>query len=222
MVAKRGRTDRANVHTPYVTKLFKTVWQNSNRSSNFGCNWTSFHSNKNNNKNADARVWGNPRGDQKMDTSWGSYLICFCYLYVNVTVLYYYKKVVLLFIRFFFFFFILKSFSTAQTFNIQSSWSKVEKILGIISGNSDVLTIQHSVSWTVFILSFKGFHWICCAQDLTSRFEAQALATNQGQRWISTKLRGRYPASVTSPEAWRQIFGLSVSKQYLCFGRPIC
>ena len=37
-MAKRGLTNRANVHTP----MWKS-WQNSNRSNNFGCNWTSFH-----------------------------------------------------------------------------------------------------------------------------------------------------------------------------------
>ena len=37
---------------PYVKKSFKnTARQNSNRSSNFGCNWTSFHSQNNNNNN---------------------------------------------------------------------------------------------------------------------------------------------------------------------------
>ena len=32
---------------------------------------------------------------------------------------------------------------------------------------------------------FKGFHWIGCAEDLTSRFKVRALATNQGQSWAS-------------------------------------
>ena len=41
MVAKRGRTNRANVHnTPMWKSRLNTAWQNSNRSSNFDCNWT--------------------------------------------------------------------------------------------------------------------------------------------------------------------------------------
>ena len=47
MVAKRGLTNRANVHTPMWKKSIKnTERQNSNRSSNFGCNWISFHQRK--------------------------------------------------------------------------------------------------------------------------------------------------------------------------------
>ena len=46
-----------------------------------------------------------------------------------------------------------------------------------------------SVYWfPVFILSRietgsgrTGFHWIHCAEDLTSRFEARGRATDQGQ-----------------------------------------
>ena len=46
--------------------------QNSNRSSNFDCNWASFYSKqKENIKNADVRVWGDARGDQKLDTFLG-------------------------------------------------------------------------------------------------------------------------------------------------------
>ena len=46
MVAKRGLTNRANVHTPMWKSHLNTARQNSNRSSNYGCNWTSSHSNK--------------------------------------------------------------------------------------------------------------------------------------------------------------------------------
>ena len=42
MVAKGGLTNQANVHTPMWKSHLK-----HNRSSNFGCNWTSFHSKKN-------------------------------------------------------------------------------------------------------------------------------------------------------------------------------
>ena len=47
MVAERGRTNWAKFHTPTCMwkNLFKTR-QNSNRSSNFCCNWTSVRSNK--------------------------------------------------------------------------------------------------------------------------------------------------------------------------------
>ena len=62
MVAKRGLTNQANVHTP---KSFKTARQNTNWSSNFGCSWTSFHSNqKIKIKNVDAQVWGDTRGPE--------------------------------------------------------------------------------------------------------------------------------------------------------------
>ena len=45
------------------------VWQNSNRSSNFGCNWTSFHSKK----REDARLWGDACRDQKPETFLGTW-----------------------------------------------------------------------------------------------------------------------------------------------------
>ena len=58
---------------PYVKKSFKTTaWQNSNRSSNFGCNWTSFHSKKKLNKKCrrtgSEATHGRARGDQIPDT----------------------------------------------------------------------------------------------------------------------------------------------------------
>ena len=59
---------------------------------------------------------------------------------------------------------------------------------------------------------FKGFHWIRCAENLTSRFEARTLATNQGQSWTSGKIwlpHGQNLAYFTSLEVWRhQIFRL--------------
>ena len=60
MVAKRGLTNWPNVHTPV---------KKSNQSSNFACNWTSFHSTIFFFTNADARVRGGTRGDQKPETS---------------------------------------------------------------------------------------------------------------------------------------------------------
>ena len=41
MVAKRGLTNRANVHTQMWKNRLKQHGRNSNRSSIFGCNWTS-------------------------------------------------------------------------------------------------------------------------------------------------------------------------------------
>ena len=54
--------------------------------------------------------------------------------------------------------------------------------------------VGSAIDWSpVFILyhgyrqapcvPFKGFHWIRCAEYLTSCFEARGLATNQGQSW---------------------------------------
>ena len=71
-------------------------------------------------------------------------------------------------------------------------------------------------------LPFKGFPWIRCAEDLTSRrfearkliqFEARMLATNQGHSWISGETwrpHGQYLAVAlyTNLKAWRQIFRL--------------
>ena len=43
---------------------------------------------------------------------------------------------------------------------------------------------------------FKGFLWIRCAEDLTSRFEARGLSyTNQGQTWIAGKTWRPRPVS---------------------------
>ena len=56
MVAKRGHTNRANVHTPLLKKkLFKNTARQ-----NCGCNWI--------NKNADAQVLDDVWWDQKLET----------------------------------------------------------------------------------------------------------------------------------------------------------
>ena len=60
-------------------------------------------------------------------------------------------------------------------------------------GTSWKLSIKRSCA----VVYPKGFHWIRCAEELTSRFEARALAANhQGQSWISGKTW--LPQSVTS------------------------
>ena len=66
MVAKRGLTNRADVYVKMSLK--NTARQNSNRSSNFGCNWTLFHSKKNKKKisNADAQLWGDTPRNQRL------------------------------------------------------------------------------------------------------------------------------------------------------------
>ena len=51
----------------------------------------------------------------------------------------------------------------------------------------------------------KEFHWMCCAEDLMPCFEAHALATNQGQSWISPKLTGWCPAP--SGDLWANSAG---------------
>ena len=56
-VGNRGLTNWANVHIPTCEKVVEnTAWQKSNQSSNFGCNWTSFHGKKKKIKNADSLV----------------------------------------------------------------------------------------------------------------------------------------------------------------------
>ncbi len=64
MVAKRDLTNRANVHTIRKTQRSRIPINPAN----FGCNWTSFHSQKNETKNADTQGWGDSRGDQKQVT----------------------------------------------------------------------------------------------------------------------------------------------------------
>ena len=56
MVAKPHKSAKRSYR--YVKQLYvlNSARQNSNRSSNFSCNWTSFHSNNKENKNADMRV----------------------------------------------------------------------------------------------------------------------------------------------------------------------
>ena len=74
-------------------------------------------------------------------------------------------------------------------------WSAVLILRGIETDSAAIL--------------FKGFHWIRCAEDLMSHFDARMLPLKQGQSWISPKLRGRYLPSSNSLDAWRRIFGLS-------------
>ena len=71
MVAIKERPHKLGKRSyPYVKKSFKTKeWQNSNRLSNFGYNWTLFHSKKNTiNQNANMQLWGDARGHQKPET----------------------------------------------------------------------------------------------------------------------------------------------------------
>ena len=49
-------------------RLRSQIGQTSNRSSKFGCNWTSFHGEKKKTKTANARVWGDARRDQRPET----------------------------------------------------------------------------------------------------------------------------------------------------------
>ena len=58
MVANRGQT--------LIPRCEKFVLQNANRSTNSGCNWTSFHC-----QQKKTRVRGDERGDQKPDTFLG-------------------------------------------------------------------------------------------------------------------------------------------------------
>ena len=63
IVAKRGHTNQANVHTP--SRLER---QNSNWSSKFGCNWTSFHSPPKKGGKKKEENLGVETGDQKPET----------------------------------------------------------------------------------------------------------------------------------------------------------
>ena len=72
MAAKRGLTNRANVHTPMWKP--RTARQNSSRSSNLCFNWTSFHAKQN-------KIKMRARGSEATTTN--------CY----ISVLKFYKKV---------------------------------------------------------------------------------------------------------------------------------
>ena len=69
LYTKRGLTNRENIHTHYVKKSFKT--QHGRIPIDpaiLAAIGHRFIAKKNKNKNADARVWGDTRGDQKPET----------------------------------------------------------------------------------------------------------------------------------------------------------